>query len=183
MRVAEQTGRRLPHDLGRLLCVGVRPVAQRVEPAFAEEAVTTGQVERHDDAIADLELRMALADLDDLAHRFMAEHVAAFHGRHVAVHEMEVGAADRAGGDPDDDVAIVLDARIIDAVAAYVAFSVPAERFHGSDLRSILRGRAGLCELAVLLGLQAGRRDVRCGGLQLVTPAADDLLLARHRRF
>ena len=73
------------------------------------------------------------ADLHHLAHEFMAHHVAALHRRHVAVQQMEVGTADGAGGDFHDDIARILDARIIDIVAADVAFAVPNQCFHGSS--------------------------------------------------
>src|SRR5690606_37903271 len=48
------------------------------------------------------------SDLDDLPHVFMAHDVAGFHRRLVTVHQMEVRAADRAGGDLDDRVARIL---------------------------------------------------------------------------
>ena len=60
----------------------------------------------------------------------MAENVAAFHRRLVAVEEMQVGAADRAGGDLDYRIAGVLDLRIGDGVDANVAFPVPAKCAH-----------------------------------------------------
>src|SRR5690606_41796467 len=58
------------------------------------------------------------------------ENTPGFHGRHVAVHEVKVRATDSAGSHFDDDVAIILDRRIIDSIAAYVALAVPAECFH-----------------------------------------------------
>src|SRR5437763_8265412 len=43
---------------------------------------------------------------------------------------MQVRAADRSGGHPDNRIARVLDLRIGDGVATHVAFAVPTERFH-----------------------------------------------------
>ena len=93
------------------------------------------------------ELGEALADLDDLAHEFVAEHVAGLHGRHLAVHQVEVRAADGAGRHLDDDVAGILDLRIGNRVAADVALAVPAQCLHGGSPRAwgpgAARGRDG----------------------------------------
>ena len=51
----------------------------------------------------------ALACLDHLAHELVAEDVALLHGRHVAVVQVEVGAADRGRADLHDRVAVVQD--------------------------------------------------------------------------
>ena len=48
-------------------------------------------------------------DLDDLAHELVAHDVALLHRRHVAVEQVQVGAADRGRGDPHDRVAAVED--------------------------------------------------------------------------
>ena len=78
-------------------------------PFVAKEALAAANVERHHHAVADFELLIALPDLDHFAHELMAEDVALFHGRDVAVIEMQVGAADRGGGDLDDGVPRLLD--------------------------------------------------------------------------
>ena len=69
-----------------------------------------------------------------IAHRLVAEDVALLHGRHVAVEEVQVGAADGGGGDPHDGVARVLDLRDRDGVDADVALAVPAECLHVMSL-------------------------------------------------
>ena len=97
-----------PHLLGHL-GVGVGPLASGVEAVLAEEAFTTGDREGHHDAVADLELGIAFADVDDLAHRLVAHHVPFFHARHDAVEQMQVRTADRAGSHLDDGVASMLD--------------------------------------------------------------------------
>ena len=96
VRVAEEAGRRVAVQLLRHPRVRVRVVAQRPELLLAEEAAAARDRERHDDAVADLQLGVLLADLDDFAHELVAEDVARLHRRDEAVVEMEIGAADRA---------------------------------------------------------------------------------------
>ena len=68
-------------------------------------AAAAGDREGDDHPVARLDLLDRLAGLDDLAHEFMAEDVARLHRRDEAVVEVQVGAADRRRGDPDDRVA------------------------------------------------------------------------------
>jgi hypothetical protein len=82
--------------------------------------------EGHDHPVADFEVCDLRSQFDHLAHVFVAEDVSAFHGRLVAVQQMEVRAADGASGYLDDRVAGVLDLRIRNGVHPNVAFSVPA---------------------------------------------------------
>src|SRR4051794_29160438 len=60
----------------------------------AEEAFTAGDCEWHDDAVADLQLLVFCADLDNFAHRFMT--VTAFHLGDNTVENMKIGGADGA---------------------------------------------------------------------------------------
>ena len=78
----------------------------------AGRAGAAGDRERHDHPVADPQLVGVDAgtDLDDLAHELVAHHVALLHRRHVAVEQVQVGAADRGRGDPHDRVAGVEDA-------------------------------------------------------------------------
>ena len=122
----EQAGGRLPHRLGRHLGIRVGAVAARKQPLLAEPALTAANGEGDNDPVTDLEICDLGPELDDLAHVLMTEDVAAFHGRLVAVQQVEVGAADGAGGDLDDRVAGMLDLRIRNSVYPDVAFSVPA---------------------------------------------------------
>ena len=126
MAKSEQTGGRLPHRLSRHLGIGIGAVAARKQPLLAEPALTAANGEGDDDPVTDLEVRDLGPEFDHLAHVLMTEDVAAFHGRLVAVQQMEVGAADGAGGDLDDRVAGMLDLRIRNRVYPDVAFSVPA---------------------------------------------------------
>ena len=93
---------------------------------LAEEAFAAGDREGHDDAVADLQLFVLGADLDHLAHVLMAEDVAAFHRGNDAAIDVQIGAADGAGGHLDDGVARMLDFRIRNFLAADVAFAVPS---------------------------------------------------------
>lgn len=60
----------------------------------------------------------------------MAEHVAVFHRRDIAVVEMQVRAADRRRGDANDRVARIFDFRIGNGVDAHVGAPVQAQRLH-----------------------------------------------------
>src|SRR4051794_7514930 len=112
VRVAEDPrGRMAEHLLGEP-CVRIRVLAQRVQLVLARVAVAARDRERHDDAVADLEVRDGLALFDDLAHELVTEDVAALHRRDVAVEKVEVRAADRGRGDADDRVAVVQDRRV-----------------------------------------------------------------------
>ena len=139
-------------------------------------------VNGHDDAVALLQLLDVLADLDDHAHRLVAEDVARLHRRHVAVVEVQVGAADAGGRDLDDRVARVLDLRVGDGVDADVALAVPAEGSHGAsspwDDRVLDVQRLGAGSLSpVMRGRAVG--DVRpVGGDGAVRPAAAEPLRA-----
>src|SRR5262249_12991574 len=84
-------------------------------------------------------------DLDDLAHRLVADDVALLHGRHEAVVQVQVAAADGGRGDPDDAVGRVGDLRVGDVIDADVAGAVPAYRFHDFSLdRGSVRERMGV---------------------------------------
>ena len=78
VRVAEDAARRIAPQLLGHPGVRVRVLAERVQLALAAAAVAAGDRERHDDAVADLEVLDAAADLDDLAHELVAEDVALF---------------------------------------------------------------------------------------------------------
>ena len=85
MRIAEQAGGRMAPQLRGLLVIGVGALAAGEEAALAEEAFAAGDGERHDHAVADLQLLVLGADLDHLAHGLVAEDVAALHRRDDAV--------------------------------------------------------------------------------------------------
>jgi hypothetical protein len=107
-----------------------------MEARFAKETFAAGDGEGDDDAIADLQRLVLGPDLDDFAHRLMAQHIALFHGGHDAVEQVQIGAADRAGGDLDDGIARVLDLRIRHRLATNVVLAMPGECFHRTVLRA-----------------------------------------------
>ena len=76
MRVTEQAGGRIAPELRGIFMIGVGALAARIEAVAAEEALAAGDRERHDDAVADLQLLVLGPDLDHLAHGLMAEDVA-----------------------------------------------------------------------------------------------------------
>ena len=60
----------------------------------------------------------------------MTQDVALFHRGHDAIEQMQVRAADGAGGDLDDGVAPVLDLGIRYRVTPNVVLAVPGQRSH-----------------------------------------------------
>ena len=91
--LAEQPGSRVSVELFRHPRVRAGVVAHRPQLFLAEKAAAAGNRERHHDAIADLQSRAVAADLDDLAHELVAEHIAVLHGRDIAVVDMEIRPA------------------------------------------------------------------------------------------
>jgi hypothetical protein len=130
MRIAEQASRGMAPKFLYLGLVGVGPLAARVEAALAEKALAARDGERYDDAIASLESLDIRTDLDDLAHRLMTEHIAAFHLGHDAIEQMQVRSVDPACGHFYNGIARMLDRRIRHAFAPDVAFAMPRQRFH-----------------------------------------------------
>jgi hypothetical protein len=89
--------------------------------------------ERNNDAIADLEGLFAVGShLHDLAHELVAHDIAVLHARHVAVVEVQIGAADCATRDFNDGVPRMLDLGIRNLVATNVLCTVPTQGFHYS---------------------------------------------------
>ena len=70
------------------------------------------------------------ADLADDAHRLVAHDVADGHERRHDLDQVEVGAADPAGGDLDDHVGGLLDDRVRNGVHPDVGPAVPGHCAH-----------------------------------------------------
>src|SRR5207237_4906176 len=85
--------------------VRIRVVARGPELPLAKETAPARDGERDDDAIADSERGIGLADVDDLAHELVAENVAGLHRRDEAVEEMKIRSADRRQRAANDCVA------------------------------------------------------------------------------
>src|SRR5215212_6548979 len=88
--VAEDPGDGVAEHLLGDAGVGVGVLAARVQLGPAGEAGAAGDREGDDDAVADAQPRCvdAGADLHDLAHELVAQHVALLHRRHVAVEQV-----------------------------------------------------------------------------------------------
>ena len=124
----------MPHHRLRQGGVRVGVLAQRPHVVLAVPAVAAGDRERHHHAVADLEVLDAAPDLHHLAHELVAEDVALLHGRHEAVVEVQVRAADRGRGDADDRVAPVQDLRVRDVAHLDLLLAHPAGRLHDRPL-------------------------------------------------
>ena len=166
--------------------VRVGVLAHGVQLVLAGPAVAAGDRERHDDAVADLQVADAPADLDDLAHELVAEDVALLHRRDVAVVEVQVRAADRRRGDLHDRVAVVEDLRVrdvldLDRVAARP--DVGPHRRPPSRARprpAAGPGAARACARPLALGRAVGARDL--AGLDERLEAAQLIHRLRPRR-
>ena len=123
--VAEQRGAlALLADLGGL--------ARGHQPAAAHPAVSAGDVERHDDAVADAKVAGIRPGLDDLTHRLVPEDVARLEERPEHLVEVEVGPADRRRRHLDDHVVGLLDGRVGHGLDADVALALPGQCSHAS---------------------------------------------------
>jgi hypothetical protein len=110
--------------------IGVGALAAREEAFLAKKAFPAGDCKGNYDAVAHLELAVFGTDLDDFAHGLVAENIALFHRGHDAIEQMQVRAADGAGGDLDDGVSPVLDLWVRHRVASNVVLAVPGQRSH-----------------------------------------------------
>jgi hypothetical protein len=68
----------------------------------------------HEEPVARPDPADVIAGLHDGAHGLVAQDPAGRHLRYVAGQDVQVGAADGGGVDPDDDVALVADLRVGD---------------------------------------------------------------------
>jgi hypothetical protein len=94
VRVSEDSRRRVAEHLLGQPGVWVRVLAERIHLPLAEEAGAAGNRKADHHAITDLQLLDFRPDLDDFSHELVANDVAPFHRRNIAVVEVQVGAAD-----------------------------------------------------------------------------------------
>ena len=143
-------------------------------PALALVAFAADDRERDNDAVADLQCLFAVGyHLHDLPHELVTHDIAVLHAGHVAVVEMQVGAADRATRHLDDGISRMFDLGIGNLIATYVLGAVRAEGLHCSspfacpdDAGSRSRRASGLCRM--LAGPLARRcRSVNAGTIRL----------------
>lgn len=90
----------------------------------------SGDVEGHQDPVANLLLADALTDGDDFTHELMTQHVALAHFGDEPVEQMQVGPADRGRSDSDHDIGRFLDGRVIDSVDLDLAGPLKSEGAH-----------------------------------------------------
>jgi hypothetical protein len=125
MGVAEDPGRVVaPEGLGDGR-VGVAVLAQREQPLLAIPAAAAGDHRADDHPVADLVAADLGADLDDLAHELMADHVAGAHEGDVAADLVQVGPTDRAEVDLEDRVLVVEQLRVGDLVDRELVHAFP----------------------------------------------------------
>jgi hypothetical protein len=108
----------------------LRGLALREQAARAHPAVTARDVERHHDAVADLQVARLGADLLDDAHGLVAQHVAGVQVRAEDLVEVQVGPADRGRGDLDDRVGGLLDAGVGDVLDRDLLGALPGQCLH-----------------------------------------------------
>ncbi len=110
----------------------------RAVPRVARGAVgaeAARDVEGHDHAVALLQPGDALTDLVDDPHVLVAEDDARLRGGTTLVH-VEVGPADRGGGDAHDHVVRVPDVRLLHVFDRHRERPLVDDSLHGRDLRS-----------------------------------------------
>ena len=135
--------------------LGLQAVDQVPEdPAAAAEALTVAALlavaaaparahARHQHAVAWRDRADAGADLQHGADRLVAEDRPGRRLGHVALEDVQVGAADRRGVDPHDRIGRVDDRRVIDRVPATFAGAVVHESLHLVCLPSVAdKGRS-----------------------------------------
>ena len=122
-RVAEEAGALALRDVLGGLALGE-------EATLAHPAAAARDVEGHDDAIAGLEGRDVGAHLLDDAHELVTQHVTGLQVGSERPVEVQVGAADRGGGDADDGVGGLLDDGIGYLGHTDVLDAVPGECSH-----------------------------------------------------
>ena len=116
----------MAHRFGGHFGVRIGLITGRKQTLLAEPALATADGERHHYPVPDLEVGDLGPERHDLAHVLVAEDVAGLHGGLVAIQQVKVRPADRAGGYFDDRIARVLDLGIRDGVDTDIAFTVPA---------------------------------------------------------
>ncbi len=113
--------------------VGVVALGVVARPAVAAGAAGDGG--RHHHAVPGAEVPHLGPHLGDDADRLVAEDAALLHVGHGAPDEVQVGTADRRGGDADDRVVRVLDGGVRHVVQTDVADGVPYNGLHERVLR------------------------------------------------
>jgi len=106
----------------------------RVQLLVTHEAVTTGDVERHDHPVTGADVPHLAPDRLDDPHGLVAEDVTLVDEPAQHLVQVKVGPTDPAGGDPHDGVGRLLDGGIGNGVDSDVALGMPGECFHARVL-------------------------------------------------
>ena len=101
---------------------------------LTEEAAAASDHKGNHHAVADLEISDCIPGVLDDAHELMAEDIARFGFWNFASVEVQVGAANGCGGDPEDNVVFLLDDWIRDVIDSDVVCAVVGECSHESQL-------------------------------------------------
>ena len=109
--------------------------AEAVAGLLAEAAAPARGDARDEHAVAGLERRDRVADLEDRADGLVAEDRPGLDLGHVALEDVQVGPADRGRVDADDRVRRLLEAGIRDSSQERCAGTVVDQSFHGSSFR------------------------------------------------
>jgi hypothetical protein len=99
-----------------------------------EKAFATGNRERHNHTIADLELCVLGANFNDLSHVLVAKNVSLFHRWNDAAVYVKVGATNRASSDFDNRVTRMLNFRVRNFLASNFPLAMPRQCFHAELL-------------------------------------------------
>jgi hypothetical protein len=97
---------------------------------LAEAAAAAGRDARNEDVVADLEVDHGGAGLDDRADGLVTEDGARLYRGHIALEDVQVGAADRGSVDLDDRVGRRLDGRVGDGVPGALSGTVIDQSLH-----------------------------------------------------
>ena len=141
-RIGRQVGERNSHELGlrAVDLVAEDPTSATEALAAMALAAVLARAARRDardqHAVSDLDSSGAVADSRDCADGLVAEDATVGDCGHVALHDVQVGAADRGGLDVNDRVGAIDDHRISYFFPCLLARTVIHESLHQSPLLS-----------------------------------------------
>src|SRR5260221_4852872 len=112
------------------LAIWIGIIALRVVARSAVRASSAGNCGRNDGAISGLYIADGFADFFNDADAFMTEDSAFLHTGHGATHEMQICAANSAGGQTHNGVEVVLYRRLLDRVQSNISNPMENDGFH-----------------------------------------------------
>src|SRR6185437_5252914 len=108
--------------------VGVIALRKIAGAAVGTGATRDGRAD--DDAISWGDVSYLLTRFFHDSHAFMAQNRSRRHARNCAAYQVQIRAADCAGGQMNDGIVIILDTRLSHIIEANIANSVEYKRFH-----------------------------------------------------